>query len=212
MGYIYKITNQINGKSYIGKTERSIEVRWQEHLRHTKELAERLPLYKAMNKYGLENFKIEQIEECDNDVLDDREIFWIKQYGTYGNGYNCTGGGEGGVKDYHEDIDEIISRYLAGERLDKLCKEYKHDYASIKPKIEAKGIKIDTNAGPKKLSKGVVALDPKTKEIVAFYESISAAARAICEPGKNARAIANHISRYKNTQSVSHGFLWRTIS
>lgn len=118
---------------------------------------------------------------------------------------------EGGIKDYHEDIDEIIQRYLNGERLDKLCKEYKHDYASIKPKIEAKGIKIDTNAGPKKLSKSVIVIDPVIKEIVAVYESISAAGRAICEKGKNPRAIANHISKYKNTQSVSHGFLWRTI-
>lgn len=211
MGYIYKITNQINGKAYVGKTERSIEVRWKEHLRHAEDLSDRLPLYKAMIKYGKENFIVEQLEECNNEILDNREIYWINALYTYGDGYNCTGGSEGGIRDYHEDIDEIIQRYLSGERLDKLCKEYKHDYNSIKPKIEAKGIVIDTNAGPKKLSKSVMAVNPKTQEIVAVYESISAASRAICAPGKNPRAIANHISKYKNTKTVSHGFLWKTV-
>ena len=56
MGFIYKITNNINQKSYIGKTERSIEVRYKEHLRHRNYL--NLPLYKAFNKYGIENFSI----------------------------------------------------------------------------------------------------------------------------------------------------------
>ena len=59
MGYIYKITNNINGKSYIGKTERTIEIRWKEHLRHIASLQDRLPLYKAMAKYGKENFIVE---------------------------------------------------------------------------------------------------------------------------------------------------------
>lgn len=210
MGYIYKITNTINGKIYIGKTERDIQTRWQEHLRHTKSLSNRLPLYRAISKYGKQNFTIEELEKCDNSILDEREIYWIKKYHSYGQGYNCTAGGEGGIKDYHEDIDEIISRYEAGERLDKLCKEYKHNYNSVKSKIEARGIKIDTHAGPKKLSKKIMAIDPISKEIIATYESISAAARAICKPGKNPRAIGNHISKYKNTKTVSHGFLWKT--
>lgn len=211
MGYIYKIINSINGKLYVGKTERTIEIRWKEHLRHTPNLADKFPLYRAMAKYGRENFTVQELECCDNSILDEREVYWIDKLKTYKNGYNCTCGGDGGVKDYHEDIDEIIQRYLGGERLDKLCKEYKHDYASIKPKIEAKGIKIDSNAGPKKLSKRIAAIDPNTKEIVKIYESISAAARAICEEGKNPKAIGNHIGKYKNTQTISHGFLWRTI-
>lgn len=211
MGYIYKITNQINGKSYIGKTERTVEERWKNHQRNIKKLGDRLPLYKALKKYGIENFSIETLEECDNLILDEREIYWIDYFHTYGQGYNCTGGGEGGIKDYHEDIDEIIQRYLNGERLDLLCKEYKHDYTSIRSKIEAKGVKIDTHAGPKKLSKSVIAIDPKTKEIIAIYESISAAARAICQEGKNPKAIVNHICKYKNTKTISHGFLWETL-
>lgn len=210
MGFIYKITNITNNKCYIGKTERTIQERWNEHLRHIQSLSH-LPLYRALAKYGINNFIIEPIEECDNLVLDEAEIKWIKYYNSYGeNGYNCTGGGEGGCEDYHEHIDEIIARYQAGERLDKLCKEFHYDYASFRPKLIARGIKINTNAGPAKLSKQVMAIDPKTKKIVKIYNSISEASRDLCPEGHNPRAIANHISKYKNTDTISHNFLWRT--
>lgn len=208
MGFIYKITNNINQKSYIGKTERDIQVRYKEHLRHKDYLD--LPLYRAFRKYGTENFSISQIEECDNKDLDNREIYWINYYKTYSNGYNCTGGGEGGIKTYEEDLDEIIQRYQNGERLDLLCKEYHHDYNSIKPHLEEKGVTIETHAGPKKLSKQIVQIDPNTKQIINIYPSISAAARAICEDGKNPKAIANHISKQKDTNNICHKYLWRT--
>ena len=58
MGYIYKITNQINGKMYIGKTEHlDPNRRWKEHTRQCvlNEYRKR-PLYYAMNKYGINNF------------------------------------------------------------------------------------------------------------------------------------------------------------
>ena len=65
MGYIYKITNDVNGKMYIGKTEReNPEDRWKEHLRgYKKERFEKRPLYYAMNKYGTEHFHFEVIEK-----------------------------------------------------------------------------------------------------------------------------------------------------
>ena len=61
MSFIYKITNQINGKSYIGKTNLpSIQERFKEHISDSKRARmEKRPLYSAMNKYGIENFKIE---------------------------------------------------------------------------------------------------------------------------------------------------------
>ena len=211
MGYIYKITNNINGKMYIGKTERSVNIRYKEHLRNINKYCDSIPLYKALKKYGKENFTIEQIEECSNDLLDQREIYWISTLDTYHNGYNCTIGGEGGIKDYHEHINEIIFRYNKGERLDLLCKEFHYGYSSIRPKLIEHGLKIDTNAGPKKLSVKIQAIDPKTKEIIMTYDSISQAARDICENSKNFKFIANHISKYKDTSSISHGYLWKTV-
>ena len=82
MAYIYKITNLINDKLYIGKTSRDIETRWKEHLRHSETLPD-IPLYRAINKYGKENFIIEEIEKCDDKIVNEREIFWINFYNTY---------------------------------------------------------------------------------------------------------------------------------
>jgi group I intron endonuclease len=64
---IYKITNLINNKIYIGKTIRTVELRWQEHIRDSK--TGKTPLYLAMQKYGINNFKIEII----NDNIDSIE-------------------------------------------------------------------------------------------------------------------------------------------
>lgn len=109
MNYIYKITNNINGKSYIGLTtkERPTD-RYSQHrylARHpeqeTKGLGTNSILHEAMRKYGVDNFSFEIIEEVPEDVnLNEREKYWIKFYHTYVkeplcNGYNLTEGGEG---------------------------------------------------------------------------------------------------------------------
>ena len=59
MGYIYKITNKKNNKSYIGQTSRSYKDRWADHKRDRfKEPYCNWPLYKMMNKVGLENVRV----------------------------------------------------------------------------------------------------------------------------------------------------------
>ena len=51
-----------------------------------------------MNKYGIEHFVIETIEECPDSIVNEREQYWIKFYNSYYDGYNATLGGEGTVK------------------------------------------------------------------------------------------------------------------
>ena len=79
---IYKITNKVNGKVYIGQSV-DIKKRWNRHL-HTVNNPNykgyNYPLYRAMRKYGIENFLFEVIEECGKTELDDKEIFYITQY------------------------------------------------------------------------------------------------------------------------------------
>lgn len=100
MGYIYKITNDVNGKVYIGKTLNTVEARWKEHCYDKdRRKVENRPLYQAMNKYGLQHFSIETVEECKTN-LEEREVYWIKYYNSYigwpnSNGYNATLGGDG---------------------------------------------------------------------------------------------------------------------
>ncbi len=95
---IYKITNIINGHCYIGCSKSCIK-RWYDHrnksLNGVKEDELKKPLYLAIKKHGLENFVFEIIEECKEEELAEKEIYWIEYYNTYNNRnhYNATPGG-----------------------------------------------------------------------------------------------------------------------
>lgn len=93
---IYKITNLINGHSYIGQSL-NIEKRWKNHriaAFNSKDECYYYPLYCAIRKYGIENFSFEVIEQCDYQLLNEREMYYIKLYNTYNDGYNQTLGGD----------------------------------------------------------------------------------------------------------------------
>ena len=130
---IYKITNKINGNSYIGQSIH-IEKRIKEHkLKYNWEREKNKTLYQAFQKYGIENFSFEIIEECEPDILDNREQFWIDYYDTYKNGYNMTCGGETNYGDNHprhrltnEDVIAIRVRYNNKERKNVVYEDYKN--------------------------------------------------------------------------------------
>ncbi len=88
---IYKITNQISGKVYIGQS-RHIHKRWQEHCQPSSDSV----ISKAIKKYGQENFTFEIIEECPLEQLNEREEFYIKKYNScIPNGYNVMSSSDG---------------------------------------------------------------------------------------------------------------------
>ncbi len=96
MNIIYRIENTQNDKLYIGKTNKSAEVRLQQHFYESQnDNRNHSYLHKAIRKYGEDNFKITIIEEVGDDWKN-REKFWISHYDTFtGVGYNLTPGGEG---------------------------------------------------------------------------------------------------------------------
>ena len=90
---IYKITNTINGKIYVGQTTQELSKRLQGHLsKHSRCSA----IKSALNKYGVENFTIEQIDQADTlGELNKKEGDWIEKLNTISpNGYNLKTGGE----------------------------------------------------------------------------------------------------------------------
>ena len=93
-GYIYKITNLINGKIYIGKHKYDIPELDLSYWGSGKILS------KAYKKYGKDNFKRELIDIAESESdLNNKEIYWIDFYNVYLNedlGYNLTRGGDGG--------------------------------------------------------------------------------------------------------------------
>lgn len=90
--YIYKITNKINGKCYIGQTT-DYKRRFQEHKSCGYENENNKLLYYAFRKYGIENFNFEVIEEK-TEKYNEKEKYWISYYDSFENGYNMTEGGE----------------------------------------------------------------------------------------------------------------------
>ena len=102
---IYKITNKLNNKVYIGQTIKSIESRFKQHLNSMK-----CPLLsKAIKKYGKENFKIEPIDTAISiNELNNKEIYWIHFYNCLApNGYNLESGGKNKI--VHEDTKKLMS-------------------------------------------------------------------------------------------------------
>lgn len=114
MGVIYKITNNVNGKIYIGQTRATEPIRWQQHIWHANNCpkSDSVLLCYAIKKYGKENFQREIIEECNNDILNEREIYWINYYNSTDKniGYNLTIGGEACCKYSDEEILEAFKQ------------------------------------------------------------------------------------------------------
>lgn len=106
---IYKITNIITNKCYIGQSI-NLKKRLKQHLKDYKYIKSRL-LYKSFIKYGIENFSVEILEILDiqelellKKTLDELETSYIKEYDSFNNGYNMTEGGGGAIGFKHSEI------------------------------------------------------------------------------------------------------------
>lgn len=116
---IYKITNIINDKCYIGQSK-EIKKRWKRHVNElNKSIHTNIHIQRAWDKYGQDNFTFEIIEECPEDKLNEREIYWIEfnNSNDYNYGYNQDSGGQEG-RILNNDVRERIGQareYASGE-------------------------------------------------------------------------------------------------
>jgi len=165
MAFIYKITNKINGKIYIGKTEKSIERRFKEHCAEfAKARSKDRPLYRAFNKYGIENFSIELIEITD--IPEEREMFWINFYQSYQKGYNATLGGDGKA---YIDKSQILPLYAQGLNSKQIAEQIGCCREIVLRFLRACGLSTKENAN-KISQKKVVCI-----ETGVVFDSVSAA-------------------------------------
>lgn len=206
MAYIYKITNNINQKIYIGKTLGSIENRWKEHLKdYKKERCEKRPLYDAMNKYGLENFSIEQIEECSSEIVNNRETYWIEYYGSFKYGYNATKGGDG--KSY-ADYDLIFSLWNEGKNEKEISQILSYDTKTIRQVLDEYKISSEEKQkrGRKIIQHCVAMLDKNSLEIIKVFPSLKEAYNFL---GKQQ---SGHIASVCNEKrKTAYGYSWKYI-
>ncbi len=127
---IYKITNKINHKIYIGQSN-DIKRRFQEH--QTAGGRSRIPVDLAIKKYGKENFLYEVLEECPISELNEKESYWITKLNTIKNGYNCSVGGNqqsigennGRAKITEQDVISIRIAYNNHLKQKDVYKQYK---------------------------------------------------------------------------------------
>lgn len=136
---IYRITNRVNGKVYVGQT-RVPKRRWTDHQYAAKKNVDTY-FYSAVRKYGASNFEYEIVEVCTLAQADDREMYWIRRLRATDKryGYNTSIGGTSGNNSTSQEVRDKISRAKKGvsagpcppERAEnirraKLASGYKH--------------------------------------------------------------------------------------
>ena len=146
MGYIYKITNQINNKSYIGQTINSIKERMRKHYDHSLEATTGIDY--AIYKYGKDNFTVEEICQCDDSQLDELERYYIELYNTYKNGYNLTIGGQDYSTRWIVNEQEVIDKYNRGKTIEELAIEYNKGYRTISNLLHRNNVKMRRGLNP----------------------------------------------------------------
>ena len=206
MGFIYLITNTINGKYYVGQTVNSIQTRWSQHKCEAKRGIPDVYFIRALKKYGPENFIVEELEECADELLNEREIYYIKKYDSNNNnkGYNSTIGGEGNFKIRSEDVKELWDKgFLLKEIGNKLgC-------SAITVKERLKNYNI-TDAEIKKRASTING-ETKKKKILQYdlsgnlINTFSCVEEAVKQTGYSETAIRSACNHIIN---MCHNYIW----
>lgn len=212
MAYIYKITNDINNKIYIGKTEFSVEKRFKQHCNDSKkEKLKNRPLYAAMRKYGIEHFHIEIIEETT--CPEEREQYWIEQLRSFKKGYNATIGGDGAK---YIDYDLVISTYLETKNTVKTAQIIVIDRTSVRNILKNNHIEIISSQTVTAMAQKNIGCFDKNDNLIQIFENMHIAARWLQKNNKtssiNTKGIAAHISQVCNNKRKScYGYIWKFI-
>lgn len=190
---IYKITNNINNKIYIGQTTTSIKERFRGHCKKIGDSA----ICRAILKYGKDNFKIEEIYKTDTiEDLNEKEIFYIMELNTIcPNGYNIRSGGDNKI--VHEGTKLLISintkKAMENPEIRKKMSE-----ARIGVKPWNKGIKTGIQVRNQKI------MCNETKEV--FKNQLDASIWLNCSKS----AINRHINKPNKLKTVK-GFTFKRI-
>lgn len=209
MGFIYKITNNINNKIYIGKTNRDISIRFQEHIDSSNSInspSYNSHLHRAFKKYGIENFSIDKIEEVSEELINEREKYWIKYYNSYNSGYNMTLGGEGNLKYTDE---EVLELWNEGYSLAEIERELGFSHGNVNNRIKQLGItkeEIDKRAQEKlmKINSHPVLQFDKNGIFIKEWNTAEEAARCLgLSSGSNIRSCC------RGKIKTAYGFVWK---
>lgn len=215
MSFIYKITNLLNGKTYIGKTDiHTVQERFKEHIKDSKKYLDR-PLYRAFNKYGIENFKIETIEECNVNESCEREKYWIEYYNSFKYGYNATIGGDGRA---YIDRELVIKTYNKVQNQTQVAEILKISQDSVSYILKENNIKLLTSSEVNKKQNGhaIAMLDKNTEKVLKIFTDQSDAARWLIKERKtniqNSQKVSYIIGRVaRGMRKTAYNYKWKSI-
>ncbi len=200
MGYIYKITNKLDNKMYVGQTVQDLEERWKGHLKKNSNCRY---LSSAIKKHGKENFKFELICISFDEYLDEIEKQYIKKFNCIvPNGYNLREGGNSSK--HNEETKKKISESLKGRKVNDVSPWLgkKHDEETkkkISEKLKGNKPNLETYI---KRCKTVIQLDLED-QVINKYISAREASRI------NNIASSSIINCCNGKKNTAKGFKWK---
>lgn len=204
-GIIYKVTNLINSKVYIGQTRRSLIIRWKEHLYLANKQDNKF--HKAIFKYGEDNFVIQVIEKVDEKLLNEREEYWIKFYNSLIDGYNSTLGGEK-TNPTNVTIEQILPLWLDTYNLTFISNILHCNPHTVKKLLIENNYYIET----KNLNNIVAIFNNKIiKQFCTKSDAARWLIREMKTTSKNIPGIVSTISRAINHNYTAYGYKWSII-
>ena len=207
MAYIYIIKNDINDKVYIGKTRKSIQSRFSEHLYNARNNRNNgSSIYKAMRKYGAQHFHVEMIEETD--FPEEREIYWIQFYDSYKHGYNNTRGGDGRP---YIDRKQVLDTYLRTKSEAKTAKKLGISTSQTNVILKELNIEILDSCKVNLIYNGIkIKQYSKSGEYIATFPSSLNAAMSLNKITEKSEGAASHITDVcKGRRNSAYGYVWK---
>lgn len=196
---IYLITNKLNGMQYVGKSI-NLKKRLSDHLTYKNQLID-----SQIAKYGADNFSFDIIEYTSEELLNEREIYWIQYYDTYNTGYNETQGGDGGGEHLY-DYEAMVKEWMTGKSSIEIAKIYQCDRATVRRALRA--FNISTAEAQRSYSaRQVIAYSMITKEPLRIFNSINEANKFF-QTGKTLPAQGIRPALKEPFIKSMYGFYW----
>ena len=167
-----------------------------------------------MSKYGIENFKIEEIEQCNEDIVNDREKYWIEYYGSFKKGYNATLGGDGKA---YLDRKLLIKTYNEVQNLKKSAEILNIDAGHLSKILKENNIEVRSSkeVQNEEYGKEIAMIDLKTNAIIKTFISLADAARYIKEQTNSTveiKGMTVHIRQVaQGKRKTAYKYKWKFI-
>ena len=209
--FIYKATSITTGKVYIGQSCQTLEKRMHQHLsRATTNYDPNNHFHNAIRKYGFPDFVFQVIEDniINDEVLNEREKYWIEYYNSYYDGYNSTLGGDAGLR--RDDL-VITALFLEGYTTKEICEMTGYNRSTIYNSYKANGLQEENNKRKNEQNRlrcservEQYSLDGK---YIKTYESATAAGQelgnqsaisSVCRQEQSALSAYGYLFKYEN--------------